>query len=269
MHTLEELEHLITYHNELYWKKAAPEISDVEYDELMRELEALAPDHPLLMEVHGAAVASSGKVRHKEPMLSLDKAYSLEKVLEWADKFVRSGDEILLIQPKYDGISARWEDGMLVTRGDGSEGEDISDKLPLIEVESINDYVGKLKRDMPIRGEIVIRDDDFRSIYQNIRRKGGGVYKNSRNAAAGIMSLKEIDDIKAQGAKLTLVDYRKISFAYSRKEFAEYYAHQDKEMQQLMEKSALVIIDFNDAIKNGYAELIDGIEGITEYDDED
>ena len=129
MHTLEELEKLIAYHNDLYWKKAAPEISDVEYDELMRELEALAPDHPLLTAVHGAAVASTGKVRHKEPMLSLDKAYSLEKVLEWADKYVRNVDEILLVQPKYDGISARWEDGLLVTRGDGAEGEDITDKV--------------------------------------------------------------------------------------------------------------------------------------------
>lgn len=60
---------------------------------------------------------------------------------------------------------------------------------------------------------------------------------------------------------------RHLGFNYNK--IAEYYAHQDKEMQQLMEKSALVIIDFNDAIKNGYAELIDGIEGITEYDDED
>ncbi len=223
MHTLQELEYLIAYHNDLYWKKAAPEISDVEYDDLMRELEAIAPDHSLLTAVHGAAVASSGKVQHKEPMLSLDKAYSLEKVLEWADKFVRNADEMLLVQPKYDGISARWEDGLLVTRGDGAEGEDISDKLPLIELESINDYVGRLRLDEPIRGEIVIRDDDFRTIYKNIKRKNGEVYKNSRNAVAGIMGLKEIADIQAQGAKLTLVDYRKISYAYSRRDLPEYF----------------------------------------------
>ena len=85
MHTLEELEKLINYHNDLYWRQAAPEISDVEYDNLMRELERLAPEHPLLNAVHAVNVASLGKVRHREPMLSLDKAYSLEKVLEWAD----------------------------------------------------------------------------------------------------------------------------------------------------------------------------------------
>ena len=224
MHTLEELERLIAYHNELYWKKGTPEISDVEYDALMRELEALAPDHALLTAVHGASVASSGKVRHKEPMLSLDKAYSLEKVLEWADKYIRNADEMLLVQPKYDGISARWENGLLVTRGDGAEGEDISDKVPLIELESVDDYIGKLQRNMPIRGEIVIRDDDFRTVYRNIRRKNGEVYKNSRNAVAGIMGLKEIDDIQRQGAKLTLVDYRKISYAYSRRDLPEYFA---------------------------------------------
>ena len=245
MHTLDELVKLINYHNELYWKKAAPEISDVEYDELMRELEALQPDHPLLTAVHGQAVAALGKVKHREPMLSLDKAYSLEKVLEWADKFVRSADEILLVQPKYDGISARWENGLLVTRGDGSEGEDISDKVPLIELESI-DYTGSLRRNENIRGEIVIRDDDFRDLYSRIKRKNGGVYKNSRNAVAGIMSLKEIDDIQAQGAKLTLVDYRKISYACSRRDLPEYFAEYLEKIEKLPYPTDGVVIRIAD-----------------------
>ena len=245
MRTIAELEKLIAYHNELYWKKAAPEISDAEYDLLMRELEALQPDHPLITAVHGQAVASGGKVRHKEPMLSLDKAYSLEKVLEWADKYIRSADEMLLIQPKYDGISARWDNGVLVTRGDGSEGEDISDKVPLIELESI-DYTGKLRREEAIRGEIVIRDDDFRNIYSRIRRKNGDVYKNSRNAVAGIMGLKEIDDIQAQGAKLTLVDYRKISYAYSRRELPEYFAELLEKIENLPYPTDGVVIKIAD-----------------------
>ena len=246
MHTLQELEQLIAYHNDLYWKKATPEISDVEYDELMRELEAIAPDHPLLTAVHGAAVASSGKVRHKEPMLSLDKAYSLEKVLEWADKYVRNADEMLLVQPKYDGISARWENGLLVTRGDGAEGEDISDKVPLIELESVDDYVGKLQRNEPVRGEIVIRDDDFRTIYKNIKRKNGEVYKNSRNAVAGIMGLKEIADIQSQGAKLTLVDYRKVSYAYSRRDLPEYFAELLEKIENLPYPTDGVVIKIAD-----------------------
>ena len=245
MRTVAELEKLIAYHNELYWKKAAPEISDAEYDILMRELESLQPDHPLITAVHGQAVASGGKVRHKEPMLSLDKAYSLEKVLEWADKYIRTADEMLLIQPKYDGISARWDNGVLVTRGDGSEGEDISDKVPLIELESI-DYTGKLRKEEAIRGEIVIRDDDFRNIYSRIRRKNGDVYKNSRNAVAGIMGLKEIDDIQAQGAKLTLVDYRKISYAYSRRDLPEYFAELLEKIENLPYPTDGVVIKIAD-----------------------
>lgn len=245
MRSVAELEKLINYHNDLYWKKAAPEISDVEYDNLMRELEALQSDHPLLSAVHGQAVAALGKVKHREPMLSLDKAYSLEKVLEWADKFVRSADEMMLIQPKYDGISARWENGLLVTRGDGSVGEDISDKVPLIEVESI-DYTGKLLKDMPIRGEIVIRDDDFRTIYQNVRRKNGGVYKNSRNAVAGIMSLKEISDIQTQGAKLTLIDYRKISYSCTRRELPEYFTEFLEKIESLPYPTDGVVIKIAD-----------------------
>lgn len=245
MRTVAELEKLIAYHNELYWKKAAPEISDAEYDFLMRELEALQPDHPLITAVHGQAVASGGKVKHTEPMLSLDKAYSLEKVLEWADKYIRSADEMLLIQPKYDGISARWDNGVLVTRGDGSEGEDISDKVPLIELESI-DYTGKLRKEEAIRGEIVIRDDDFRNIYSHIRRKNGDVYKNSRNAVAGIMGLKEIDDIQAQGAKLTLVDYRKISYAYSRRDLPEYFAELLEKIENLPYPTDGVVIKIAD-----------------------
>ncbi len=245
MHTLVELEALIAHHNELYWKKAAPEISDVEYDNLMRELEALAPDHPLLSAVNAPAVATLGKVRHPVPMLSLDKAYSLEKVLEWADKYVRSADEVLWVQPKYDGISARWENNRLVTRGDGIEGEDISDKVPLIELETV-DYTGPLRRGEFVRGEIVIRDDDFKNLYSHIRRKNGGIYKNSRNAVAGIMGLKEIGELEQQGAKLTLVDYRKISYPHTRRELPEYFAELVEKIEKLPYPTDGVVIRLAD-----------------------
>ena len=99
---------------------------------------------------------------------------------------------------------------MLSTRGDGVTGEDITGKLPLIELEAMG-YRGKPDRDA--RGEIVIRTDDFAAIYRGIRKKDGKPYKNSRNAVAGIMGLKDITDMLAQGAKLTLVDYDMISRA--------------------------------------------------------
>jgi DNA ligase (NAD+) len=204
----QQLEEIITYHNQRYWDDNAAVISDERYDELIRALQKINPQHRLLEQINTPAVAGTGKVTHAKPMLSLDKAYSIDEVINWAKKYIRTPDEMLLVQPKYDGISTNYADGVLATRGDGTEGEDISDKIPLLELET-NKYTGKLDR--PVRGEIVIRDDDFIKIYSHIEKKGGGRYKNSRNAVAGIMGLKDISDMVKQHAKLTLVDYELFS----------------------------------------------------------
>ena len=177
----DQVAELLAYHDRRYWEFNAPEISDARYDEITERLRELAPDHPLLARINTPAVAGDGKVRHQTPMLSLDKAYSLEELLEWAHKFARSEAEVILVEPKYDGISAAFDGRVLATRGDGETGEDISGKLPLIELEAPG-YTGV--PDRPARGEIVIRDDDFRNIYPNIRKKDGGTYKNPRNAVA-------------------------------------------------------------------------------------
>ena len=199
---------LLAYHDKCYWELNEPQISDVLYDQIVERLRKLDPDNELLHKIHTPSVLSDGKVHHKKAMLSLDKAYSLESLLEWAGKYARTPDELLLVEPKYDGISANFDGKILSTRGDGKTGEDISAKLPLIELEAPG-YTGKVDR--PVRGEIVIRDDDFVNIYSRIRKKDGGIYKNSRNAVAGIMTLKDIVPMLTQGAKLTLVDYNLIS----------------------------------------------------------
>ncbi len=210
-----ELAALIEYHNLKYWADGEPEISDDEYDFLVRALTEKAPEHPLLAQVQAPVVASSGKIVHQMPMLSLDKAYSLEEVTAWAKKFARSPQEALIVQPKYDGISALWSGGILATRGDGITGENITDKQILIELEAPENEGGT----RPLagfsgtaRGEIVIRDDDFKTIYATIRNRTGHIYKNSRNAVAGIMGLKDIREMVHQHAKLTLVDYRLYSW---------------------------------------------------------
>jgi DNA ligase (NAD+) len=213
---------LIEYHNRRYWEQGEPEISDDDYDHLMRALELIDPEHPLIGQVHAPVVASDGKVRHGSPMLSLAKVYSLEELLEWATKHARRDTEVFKIQPKYDGISANYVDGVLATRGDGVEGENISAKLPLIELETTG-YRGAVDR--PVRGEIVIRDDVFKDKFSNISRKDGKFYKNSRNAVAGIMGLKDITGIQYQiehyKAFLTLVDYDMISYSVKFSELKE------------------------------------------------
>lgn len=203
-----QLAELISYHDKLYWENNSPEISDQEYDQLIEALRKLDPEHFLVNRVNAVTVESSGKVHHKIPMLSLDKAYSIGELLDWAKKYARSPRELLLVEPKYDGISASFDGKVLSTRGDGETGENISDKLPLIELEAPG-YTGSVDR--PARGEIIIRNDDFINIYSHIQKKGGGTYKNSRNAVAGIMGLKDIFEMQMQGAKLTLVDYNLIS----------------------------------------------------------
>ena len=217
--SVEQLAAQIEYHNRKYWEEAEPEISDDEYDQLVRRLTELAPDHPLLQTIQAPVVASSGKVIHRDPMLSLDKAYSLDEVISWAAKFVRSDNEEFLVQPKYDGISASWSGGILATRGDGETGENITDKVPLIELEHpagimpLGEFKGQA------RGEIVIREDDFRTLYPKIMNRNGRPYKNSRNAAAGIMGLKDISLMLLQHAKLTLVDYSLHSWKTNWKDF--------------------------------------------------
>ena len=203
----EALAGLIEYHNAKYWRDGEPEISDEAYDALVRALTARNPDHPLLRKVEAPAAAGEGKVVHLKPMLSLDKAYSLEEVLAWAGKFARTPSEPLLVQPKYDGISALWENKVLSTRGDGFTGEDISSKVPLIELEHPDGVMPLASFPNGARGEIVIREDDFRTVYPHIRNRDGRIYKNSRNAVAGILGLKDVSDMIRQGAKLTLVDY--------------------------------------------------------------
>ena len=187
--TWDELTEAIRHHNHLYWDLGTPAISDADYDDLIRELTNRDPAHPLLQEVHAPAVAAGREIALSAPMMSLDKVYSLEDLLGWLNRTVRNEDEPLLVEPKYDGISCRYADGILITRGkDGRTGEDITDKLPLIELECPG-YTGPVDR--PVRGEILIRPDRFQALRQTIRTRGNTLYSNSRNVLTGLMMLKE------------------------------------------------------------------------------
>ena len=222
----QDLVKLIIHHNKAYWETGMLEISDERYDELIRALEKINPDHSLVIAINAPKVVSEGKVTHTKAMLSLDKAYSFEDIDSWARKNKRSDDELYLVEPKYDGISANYANNILATRGNGEVGENISAKLPLIELETTN-YTGPVDR--PVRGEILIRNDDFKNIYSNITKKNGGTYKNSRNAVGGIMGLLDISDMQRQHAKLTLVDYEMISYPVK-------YSELGKRWPELVEK---------------------------------
>ena len=225
--TEEQLVSEINRHNKLYWDKSETEISDEKYDLLIRKLEEINPANHLLHKYFTPNVSSLGDVKlsPEMKMISLEKTYFFDNapkgkksLMDWAKDRARNDNEIFLIQPKYDGISTNYDGTTLATRGQDSSDQNVSDKVPLIELET-NDYTGPLDR--AVRGEIVIKDNDFITIYSKIKRKNGATYKNSRNAVGGIMGLKDIREMQLQGAKLTLIDYNMISYAITLKELPQ------------------------------------------------
>ncbi len=196
----------IARHNKLYHDNDAPEISDAEYDALIRENAALEAEFPHLVRTDspsaavGAAPTSAlAKVTHAKPMLSLDNAFADDEVEEFVARVRRflnlpaDAPVALTAEPKIDGLSCslRYENGVLVkaaTRGDGAVGEDVT-----LNVRTIADIPQKLDGTPPavfeVRGEIYMARQDFAAL--NKRLAGERVFANPRNAAAGSLRQKD------------------------------------------------------------------------------
>jgi DNA ligase (NAD+) len=201
----QRMEHLIgeiRRHQDLYYKKAQPEIEDSEYDALFDQLLELEKDFPELASVDSPTrrVGSDldndfPEVEHPEPMLSLDKVYDFDDLAGWVDKTERDAQHNLsfVVEEKIDGstIVLHYEQGILrraVTRGDGFVGNDITDN-----VRTIRDIPLRLERDASsvFRGEIYIEKD----IFDELNRKMGEVYANPRNFAAGNLRRKHSAEV--------------------------------------------------------------------------
>ncbi|HYD38781.1 MAG TPA: NAD-dependent DNA ligase LigA [Allosphingosinicella sp.] len=211
----EELERLaseIAHHNRLYHSEDAPEISDADYDALVRrnaELEAQFPhlvrDDSPSRQVGAAPAAHLSKVRHALPMLSLDNAFSEEEVADFVGRVRRflslaPDEEIALTaEPKIDGLSCslRYEKGELVlaaTRGDGTTGEVVTDN-----VRTIADIPQRLENApeiFEVRGEIYMSKADFASLNARLLTEAedpdrARQFANPRNAAAGSLRQKD------------------------------------------------------------------------------
>lgn len=195
----------VARHDALYHGKDDPEISDAEYDKLRRELEKIEKDYPQLITAQTQAVGAKPargfkKVRHNVPMLSLSNAFSEEDYQDFRERITRflnlSEDNVdMLAEPKIDGLSCslRYESRELVlaaTRGDGSEGEDIT-----ANVRTIKDVPQKLPKDAPdileVRGEIYMRREDFIALNKRQEAEGAPLFANPRNGAAG--SVRQLD----------------------------------------------------------------------------
>jgi DNA ligase (NAD+) len=199
----------IAHHDQLYYRKDAPEISDAEYDELRLRNAAIESRFPELLRadspsvrIGAAPVEAFGKVRHVVPMLSLGNAFDDEEVSDFIGRvrrFLALGEQArieVVAEPKIDGlsISLTYEDGRLVqgaTRGDGVEGENVT-----ANVKTIAQVPQRLSgRDVPgsieVRGEIYLPHADFSALNAEQAANGGKVFANPRNAAAG--SLRQLD----------------------------------------------------------------------------
>jgi DNA ligase (NAD+) len=202
----------IKHHDDLYYQESQPEISDAGYDALKQrnaEIEARFPDLVLpespSKRVGAAPAAGFAKVRHAVPMLSLDNAFDEEDVRDFfgsVRRFIKElkDDPSIVIEtvaePKIDGLSAtlRYENGDFIqgaTRGDGTEGEDITTNL-----RTLHDIPKQLTGDgwpdvLEVRGEVYMSRHSFFELNERQEQRGEKVFANPRNAASG--SLRQLD----------------------------------------------------------------------------
>ncbi|MFO1520426.1 MAG: NAD-dependent DNA ligase LigA [bacterium] len=201
-----ELEKEIRHHNKLYFEDQKPEISDYDFDRLVERLKKMKPDSKVLFEI-GSDIRKGvvvPKIAHTSPMLSLDKCYKLEDLVDWAGKF--EGD--VVVSPKIDGaaVEIRYDEhgklALAATRGDGVKGEDIS-----ANVHFVPDIPKKVSEPgIEVRGEVYMPLSVFKTFQEE--------FANPRNLAAGAIKQKQP---KKTG------EYRLSFFAYDvrGKEFEE------------------------------------------------
>jgi len=199
---INELIDKINYHNERYYNEDNPEISDMEYDNLVKELIQLEEENPELKRIDsptnrvgGIALEKFNQIKHKVPMLSLSNAYS-DSDLKDFDKRVRDmvKDEVeYVVEFKIDGLSVglTYNNGEFqygATRGNGVIGEDISQNL--MTVRSIPLKIND-SEEVIVRGEVYISKDNFNKINEKQEEQGLQIFANPRNLAAG--TLRQLD----------------------------------------------------------------------------
>ena len=198
---IKELTELLEYHNNLYYNNDEPEISDFEYDKLLRELENLEEEFPSLKsplsptnKVGGNAGEKFSPVVHTVPMESLHDSFSNDELREF-DRKVRevTPDARYIVEPKFDGlsVSCEYQNGVFVrgsTRGDGVTGEDVTDNL--MTIKSLPKKIANAPEFLEVRGEVYMSFESFEALVKRQEENDEKISKNPRNAAAGSLRQK-------------------------------------------------------------------------------
>jgi DNA ligase (NAD+) len=222
---IESLREKIRHHEYLYYVVDNPEISDAEFDKLMRQLKDLEAENPELVtgdsptqRVGGKPREGFVKVPHSSPMLSLDNTYSEEELRDWERRVHElSGrkDVDYVCELKLDGMSLAliYEDGKLVrgiTRGDGSVGEDVTLNVRTVRSVPLSIPREKLKKagipaDFEVRGELLMPTESFKKINEERERNGLPTFANPRNFTAG--TVRQLDSNITAARRLDYFPY--------------------------------------------------------------
>lgn len=198
---IENLKNKLNHLSYMYYVKNTNEVSDFEYDMMMRELKLLEEEYPELKtkdspteRIGGIAENQFEKVEHKIKMESLLDAFSFSEIIQFDDGIKKTeGTQSYVVEPKIDGLSVSLEyvNGIFVkgsTRGDGNVGEDITQNLKTIKSIPL-----KLSEPLPfleVRGEVYMPKAVFLDLIKKNSKKGDKIFKNPRNAAAGSLRQK-------------------------------------------------------------------------------
>jgi DNA ligase (NAD+) len=219
---IEALRAEINRHNELYYQKAAPEIADAEFDELLARLKALEEENPEFITPDSPTQRVGGRAEgfkpfvHRVPLMSLDNSYDLEDLKAFDErirKLADGRDFDYVAELKIDGLSValHYENGVLVagaTRGDGSVGDDVYSNVKTIQTIPL-----RLKGDFPekveVRGEVFMARSVFAKINAELEMQGEKIYANPRNFASG--TLRQLDSSVVKSRRLDIFPYDVLS----------------------------------------------------------
>ncbi|XOV68221.1 MAG: NAD-dependent DNA ligase LigA [Fluviicola sp.] len=209
---VEQLTKELNKHNHLYYVESSPEISDYDFDMLLKELQELEEKFPEFASpvsptkrVGGDITKKFETVVHRYPMLSLSNTYSQEEIQDWVTRIskVAEGELEFVCELKYDGVAIgiQYLNGVLhqaVTRGDGSQGENVTTNVKTIRTIPLN-LQGDFPEDFEIRGEIFFPLNNFNRLNEARREAGEPEFANPRNTASGTLKMQDSQVVASRG----------------------------------------------------------------------